>query len=83
MSNGVVQPLSTYQRGALAFLSIRKKAKTNPAMTPLLDPEVFIQSSSWHFMKVQRKYRQADIREFLRGFYDASQVKAGQKDHLA
>ena len=81
--NKAPQPLSVYQRGALCWLAVRRRAKTDPNFSPLLDPEVFIKSGSWHRMKARRRYGYPEIREFLRGFCDASKVKAGPKDNLA
>jgi len=78
-----VQPLSTYQRGALCFLAIRKKARTDPLYTSLMNPHTFVTSDSWQKRKRDWGYGRADIREFLRGFYDASNVKAGPRDNLA
>lgn len=78
-----VQPLSTYQRGALCFLAIRRRAKTDPTFSPLTRPEIFVQSETWRRRKALWGYGKADIREFLHGFLDASNVKAGPKDHLA
>ena len=78
-----IQPLTTYQRGALCFLSIRKKAKANPHFSPLLKTEVFITSDTWQRTKVAWRLDQAGVKQFLTGYNDASKVKAGPKDHLA
>ena len=82
-SMNIVRPLSTYQRGALCFLAIRRRAETDPRFCPLMDPDMFVQSDSWFRMKTRRGYTREDIREFLRGFLDASKVKAGPRDNLA
>lgn len=81
--NEAPQPLGIYQRGALCWLGIRRRAKTDPMFSPLLDPSVFITSESWRGLKRRNGYTKGSVREFLRGFYDASKVKVGKKDNLA
>ena len=48
-----------------------------------MNPHTFVTSDSWQKRKRDWGYGRADIREFLRGFYDASNVKAGPRDNLA